>query len=212
MYENCTKRVTFYLWVRISLFGICIWLRRRSGPFLGRFFDNLGLRAKWLCRFILRFRQFILWFFLPERIVTLAKINNILRECFKVLSWKQRSHMILTAGGLLEVQKGLNLVWPQTASGSFNIFLTASVTSASVSWILICHWGSVKLPVYSHIKSERRLNGKILQDIQQRKKSTPVKPLAMKALCLASCGANVDRSLAVSCWGSGCVLVSRWAR
>ena len=41
--------------------------------------------------------------------------------------------MILTAGGLLEAQKGLSPILLQTASGSFNIFLTASVISASVS-------------------------------------------------------------------------------
>ena len=41
--------------------------------------------------------------------------------------------MSLTAGGLLKVQKGSGPVWAQTASGSFSIFFTASVTSASVS-------------------------------------------------------------------------------
>ena len=46
---------------------------------------------------------------------------------------QKKSYVILTVGGLLETQKGLNPVWLQTASGSFSIFFTASVTSASVS-------------------------------------------------------------------------------
>ena len=44
-----------------------------------------------------------------------------------------KDYMILTAGGLLKVQKGSSPVWAQTASGSFSIFFTASVTSSSVS-------------------------------------------------------------------------------
>ena len=102
---------------------------------------------------------------------------------------EQKGYMILTVGGLLETQKGLNPVWLQTASGSFSIFFTASVTSASVSWMSTCRWGSFKLPVYSHIKPGRRLKGNMLQVIQQRAKSTRVKPFAIKALSFDSCGA-----------------------
>ena len=102
--------------------------------------------------------------------------------------WKEqvrtKSYVILTVGGLLEAQKGLSPVLLQAISGSFNIFLTASVTSASVSWTSICRWGSFKLPVYSHIKPGRRLKGKMLQVIQQRAKSTPVKPFAIKLWAL----------------------------
>jgi hypothetical protein len=51
--------------------------------------------------------------------------------------WKRvhqnKKVVILIGGGLLETQKGLNPVWLQTASGSLSIFLTASVTSISVS-------------------------------------------------------------------------------
>ena len=189
MNEKWTKRVKFYLWVRLSQISVSIWLGRRSGPLLGRFFNNLGLLAKWLCRFILRFCRFILWFFLPERIIALSKMDKIFREYFERSNLKQRSHMILIAGGSLEVQKGLNPVWLQTASGSFSIFFTASVTSASVSWMSMYRWGSFKLSVYSHIKPGRRLKGNMLQVIQQRAKSTPVKPFALKALSFDSCGA-----------------------
>ena len=49
------------------------------------------------------------------------------------LKTKKGGHMILTAGGLLEVQKGSSPVWAQTASGLFSILFTASVTSSSVS-------------------------------------------------------------------------------
>ena len=80
--------------------------------------------------------------------------------------------MILTAGGLLKVQKVSSPVWAQTASGSFNMFFTASVSSASVSWMSMCRWASFKLPVYSHIKLERRLKGRILG---QRKEEDEVK-------------------------------------
>ena len=44
-----------------------------------------------------------------------------------------KDYMILTVGGLLKVQKGSSPVWARTASGSFRIFFTASVTSSSVS-------------------------------------------------------------------------------
>src|SRR3954470_8020422 len=104
----------------------------------------------------------------------------------------------LTAGGLLMAQKGSRPVQAQTCSGSFKIFFTAFVTSSSVSCMFTCRSGSSTLPVYSHIKPERWLRGSILQDIQQRARSTPVKPLAIKALSLDSWGAYFILSLPVS--------------
>ena len=62
-----------------------------------------------------------------QKIITLSE--NIWTEA----NSDRKDCMILTAGGLLKVQKGSSLVWAQTASGSFSIFFTASVTSASVS-------------------------------------------------------------------------------
>src|SRR3954463_14662339 len=55
----------------------------------------------------------------------------------------------------------------------------------------------VNTAVYSHIKPERRLRGSILQDIQQRARSTPVKPLARKVLSLDNWGAYLLLSLPV---------------
>ena len=78
---------------------------------------------------------------------------------------KTKRYMVLTVGGLLEAQKGLSPILLQTPSGSFSIFFIASIISASVSWMLICRWGSFKSPVYSHIKLGRRLKGKMLQEI-----------------------------------------------
>src|SRR4051812_47750583 len=119
---------------------------------------------------------------------------------------------MLTAGGLLVAQKGSRPVRAQTYSGSFRIFFTASVTSSSVSWMFTCRRGSLTLPVYSHIKPERWLRGSMLQDIQQRARSTPVKPLAIKALSLDSWGAYLLLSLAVNLCGKGCVLLSHSGR
>ena len=62
-----------------------------------------------------------------QKIITLSE--NIWTEA----NSDTKDYMILTAGGLLKVQKGSSPVWAQTASGSFSIFFTASVTSASVS-------------------------------------------------------------------------------
>lgn len=112
---------------------ISIWLGGCSGPFLGRFFNNLGLRAKWFCRFVLRFSGLSCGFFIPERIITLSKIDKLSENILKEATYDKKGYIILTAGGLLEVQKGLSPVWPQTASGPFNIFLTALGISASVS-------------------------------------------------------------------------------
>ena len=62
-----------------------------------------------------------------RKIITLSE--NIWTEA----NSDTKDYMILTAGGLLKVQKGSSPVWAQTASGSFSIFFTASVTSSSVS-------------------------------------------------------------------------------
>ena len=78
--------------------------------------------------------------------------------------------------------------------------------------MLVCRSGSSTLPVYLHIKPERRLRGSMLHDIQQRARSTPVKPLAMKAQSLDNCGAYLLLSLALNLCGKGCVLLSRSGR
>ena len=62
-----------------------------------------------------------------QKIITLSE--NIWTEA----NSDTKDYMILTAGGLLKVQKGSSPVWAQTASSSFRIFFTASVTSSSVS-------------------------------------------------------------------------------
>ena len=62
-----------------------------------------------------------------------VKDGQYFEKIFERSKLEQKSYVILTVGGLLETQKGLNPVWLQTASGSFSIFFTASVTSASVS-------------------------------------------------------------------------------
>ena len=61
------------------------------------------------------------------------KNNHTFREYLDRSKFRHKGYMILTAGGLLKVQKGSSLVWAQTTSGSFSIFFTASVTSSSVS-------------------------------------------------------------------------------
>ena len=71
---------------------------------------------------------------------------------------------------------------------------------------------SSTLPAYSHIKPERQLRGSTLHDIKQRARSTPVKPLAMKAQSLDNCGAYLLLSLALNLCGKGCVLLSRSGR
>ena len=118
----------------------------------------------------------------------------------------------LTAGGLLVAQKGSRPVWAQRCSGSFSIFFTASMTSSSESWMLVCRSGSSTLPVYLHIKPERRLRGSMLHDIQQRARLTPVKPLAIKAPRFDSWGAYLLLSCVVNLCGEGCVLLSRSGR
>ena len=62
-----------------------------------------------------------------QKIITLSE--NIWTEATS----DKKDYMILTAGGLLKVQKGSSPIWAQTASGSFSILFTASVTSSSVS-------------------------------------------------------------------------------
>ena len=62
-----------------------------------------------------------------------VKDGQNFERIFERSKLEQKSYVILTVGGLLETQKGLNPVWLQIASGSFSIFLTDSVTSASVS-------------------------------------------------------------------------------
>ena len=60
------------------------------------------------------------------------RLMKYIREDYKGRI-KNKSYAILTAGGLLKTQKGLSPILLQTATGSSNIFLTASVISASVS-------------------------------------------------------------------------------
>ena len=62
-----------------------------------------------------------------QKIITLSE--NIWTEA----NSDTKGYMNLTAGGLLKVQKGSSPVWAQTASSSFSIVFTASVTSSSVS-------------------------------------------------------------------------------
>ena len=115
----------------------------------------------------------------------------------------------LTAGGLLKVLKGLSHVLLHSFKGSFSNFLVASLIYTSDSWMSQWRWGSFTLPVYSHIKPGQWLNGKILQDTQHRTRSTPVKPLAIRALSFENDGTYLARSFALSREGSGCVLLSR---
>ena len=123
-----------------------------------------------------------------------------------LMKWKMCK---LTAGGLLKVLNGLSLVLLHSFKGSFSNFLVAPLISASDSWMSQWRWGSFTLPVYSHIKPGRRLNGKILQATQHPTRSTLVKPLAIRALSFENDGAYLARSFALSSEGSGCVLLSR---
>ena len=155
---------------------------------MGSLIHSFSLLPGCAFRFVWFFWLLLRQFFAPKWIIALIMLTLILKTMTRHINnrFSKEKNQSLTAGGLLVAQKGSRPVLAQTCFGSFSILCTASVISSPESWSLECRSGSSTRPEYSHIKPEHRLRGSMLHDIQQRARSTPVKPLAIKALSFDS--------------------------